>query len=78
MVYNFLGRIDNIDLFVGCIFDILGKRYAFWGEHATYFYQMSKLLILLISITLFIGFLGLNIRYSRFINTIASATFRIP
>lgn len=58
-------------------FDLLGKRYAFFGEHATYFYQMSKLPILLISITLFIGFLGLNIRYSRFINTIASATFGI-
>ena len=59
------------------IFDIIGTKIAFVGSHATFFYDMQRLPILAISLSLFIGFSKLDIGYRKFVNTISSTTFGI-
>ena len=59
------------------IFDMIGTRVSAFSAHATYFYEMEKLPILLISVTLFLGFRKLEVRHSRFINTISAATYGV-
>ena len=59
------------------IFDIVGTKIAFFGEHATYFYEMHSLPIVIISSLLFLGFLKLNIGFNKIINVISSATFGV-
>ncbi|MCO4635032.1 hypothetical protein Si037_01640 [Streptococcus infantarius subsp. infantarius] len=59
------------------IFDILGLKVNFFLEHATYFFEMQKLPILIISILLFLGFLKIDIGSNRVINIVASATFGV-
>lgn len=59
------------------VFDLLGAKIAFFADHATYFYAMEKLPVFLISITLFLGFLKLNIKQSGLINSISAATFGV-
>ena len=59
------------------IFDVLGTKISVFGVHATFFYGMQKLPILIASVLLFVGFLKLDIRYNKIINIIASATFGV-
>ena len=59
------------------MFVVLGARWSVFFNHATYFYGMEKLPILLISLTLFMGFVTLKIDYHKWINTLASATFGV-
>jgi surface polysaccharide O-acyltransferase-like enzyme len=59
------------------VFDVLGTKMTFFGEHATYFYDMQRLPVLLISVSMLLGFLKLEIGYSKWINRIASATFGV-
>ena len=59
------------------LFDILGLKINFIATHATYFYDMQKLPILIASLMLFIGFTNLNIRYVPFINIVSSTCFGI-
>lgn len=59
------------------VFDVLGTRISFLGKHATYFYGMQKLPVLLISLFIFLGFLQIDIGYRKFVNTVASATFGV-
>ena len=59
------------------IFDFIGIKISFFGKHATYFYDLQSLPIILISIFTFIGFLEMNIKKNKIINTIASATFGV-
>lgn len=59
------------------IFDILGLRFSFFANHATYFYAMERLPIFLVSLMLFCGFLTLKINYNFTINIISSATFGV-
>ena len=59
------------------MFVVLGARWSVFFNHATYFYGMEKLPTLLISLTLFMGFVTLKIDYHKWINTLASATFGV-
>ena len=57
--------------------DILGTKNAFAAKYATYFYGMSKLPVLLISLLLFLGFATTNIGCIPLVNAIASTCFGI-
>lgn len=59
------------------IFDIMGFKYPVFSEYATYFYDMQRLPMVLISVALFIGFKNAKVRYSRLINIISTATFGV-
>ena len=59
------------------IFDLLGLKISFLGSHAMFFYTIEKLPIVVASVLMFIGFLNLNIKYSKLINTLSSATFGV-
>lgn len=59
------------------IFTILGTRWSIFFKHATYFYGMQRLSVLLISITLFMTFVTLKMGYHKWINTLATATFGV-
>lgn len=58
-------------------FDILGLKVNIFSEHATYFFEMQKLPILIISVLLFLGFSRIDIGSNRGINIVASATFGV-
>ena len=59
------------------VFDILGTKISVFGEQATFFYNMQRLPILVISILMFVGFLNIEIGCNRIINLVASATFGV-
>ena len=59
------------------VFDYLGLQNSFWLSHATFFYDMQSLPIVLISVLLLIGFSKIHIQYNRIINVISSATFGV-
>lgn len=58
-------------------FDLLGLKIGFIATHATFFYGMEKLPILVISLMLFLGFANMKMGYVPLINTISSACFGI-
>ena len=58
-------------------FDLIGLWIPFVGQRATFFYGMQKLPILIISISLFLGFLKTNIRHSAAINTLSATMFGV-
>jgi surface polysaccharide O-acyltransferase-like enzyme len=59
------------------IFDIIGLKIPAFSDHATFFYEMQSLPILVISLLLLLGFSKAKVRYNRVINGIASATFGV-
>lgn len=59
------------------IFDLIGLKIAFVASHATFFYGMQSLPILIVSLMLFIGFANANIEYVPFINIISSLCFGV-
>ena len=59
------------------VFAFLGTKYEVFFNHMTYFYGMERISVLLISLTLFLAFTKLSIKYNKFINIIASATFGV-
>ena len=63
--------------FSAVIIDMLSSKNSFYTDYVTYFYNMQRLPILVISVTLFIGFLNLKIGYKPLINIISSSTFGI-
>ena len=58
-------------------FDIIGTKIPIFGAHATFFYSMQKLPVLVISVLMFVGFTKIDIGYSKFVNMISSATFGV-
>lgn len=58
------------------ILDFWGVQIADLSAHE-HLYEMNKLPIFLISLFMFLGFKGLNIRYNKVINIIAAATFGV-
>lgn len=66
-----------LTFFLTVVFDLLGMKIKFFGIHATYFYGEEKLPVILISFLMFIGFCKMDIKYSRMINFISSATFGV-
>lgn len=63
--------------FSAVIIDMLSSKNSFFSAYVTYFYDMQRLPMLLISVTLFIGFLNLKIGYKPLINIISPSTFGI-
>ena len=63
--------------FSAVIIDVLSSTNSFYANYITYFYNMQRLPMLLISVTLFIGFLNLKIGYTPLINIVSSSTFGI-
>ncbi len=59
------------------VFTLLGRRWAFFSAHSTYFYWEGKITVLLIAVSIFMAFAGLKLEYHKWINTIASATFGV-
>lgn len=58
-------------------FDVVGIKIPFFARHAIYFYDMQRFPTLLISLTLFIVFLKINIGYRPLINIVSSAMFGV-
>lgn len=56
---------------------VLGSEITFFSRYILYFYDMQRLPMLLISLTLFIGFLNIDIGYKSVINIVSSATFGV-
>lgn len=59
------------------IFTILGTKWAFFSEHNRYFYELQSLPTLGIAICIFVAFTNMNIKYSKWINVVSSATFGV-
>lgn len=62
---------------VSTTFLFLGTKKEEWSTHAIDFFEIERLPILLMAITLFMGFVTLKMNYHKWINMIASATFGI-
>ena len=62
---------------VSTTFLFLGTKKEEWSTHAIDFFEIERLPILLIAITLFMGFVTLKMNYHKWINMIASATFGV-
>ena len=60
---------------VSTTFLFLGTKKEEWSTHAIDFFEIERLPILLMAITLFMGFVTLKMNYHKLINMIASATF---
>lgn len=61
----------------GIVFTILGAKWPILTEKKFYFYEMNKLPTLAISVCLFMLFANANVKYSKWINRISSATFGV-
>ena len=62
---------------VSTTFLFLGTKKEEWSTHAIDIFEIERLPILLMAITLFMGFLTLKMNYHKWINMIASATFGV-
>lgn len=71
LVFIFLTYLSAV------IMKVLGLNITFFSGYVTYFYDMQRLPMLLISLTMFIGFLNIDIGHKSVINIVSSATFGI-
>ena len=62
---------------VSTTFLFLGTKKEEWSTHAIDFFEIERLPILLMAITLFMGFVTLKMNYHKWIHMIASATFGV-
>ena len=62
---------------VSTTFLFLGTKKEEWSTHAIDFFEIERLPILVMAITLFMGFVTLKMNYHKWINMIASATFGV-
>ena len=62
---------------VSTTFLFLGTKKEEWSTHAIDFFEIERLPILLMAITLFMGFVTLKMNYHKWINMIASTTFGV-
>ena len=62
---------------VSTTFLFLGTKKEEWSTHEIDFFEIERLPILLMAITLFMGFVTLKMNYHKWINMIASATFGV-
>ena len=69
--------ITAITLLITVALDFIGIKYEEAANRSTDLFELQKLPIVLISILLFVGFLNINIGYSKKINIIAKTTFGI-
>lgn len=75
--FLFSGIVSAFTYLSSVGFSILGTKSSIFFYHASYFYGQEKLPILLISLTLFMGFATLKMEYHKWINVTASATFGV-
>lgn len=76
--YIGLGCILIVVTFIAsAILKSLGTRFPLFALYSNILYEMQSVPILIISILMLLGFLNMNIKSNRFINTIASSTFGI-
>lgn len=59
------------------VLDWLSLKSSFFVMYVTNLYEMQQFFILFISVCMFLGFKGLNIKYSKAINVVSTATFGI-
>lgn len=59
------------------VFTLLGTKWPIVSSYALYFFGQNKITVLLASLSLFMTFATLNIKYNNVINIIASTTFSI-
>ncbi|MGM9942814.1 MAG: hypothetical protein ACI31Q_01850, partial [Erysipelotrichaceae bacterium] len=59
------------------VFTILCTKWSFLYKFIKYFYGQEKITVLLISLSLFMAFVTLKMKYHKWINIIASATFGV-
>ena len=59
------------------VFTILGNKWEIFAKQATYFYGQEKITTLLISVSFFMIFETAQMKYHKWINTVASATFGV-
>lgn len=71
------GIFSGLTYFSSIVLTILGTKSKLFLTNVTYFYGAEKLSVLLISLTLFMGFATLKMNYHKWINTLASATFGV-
>ena len=75
--FAFWGTFSVLTYLSSVVFTILGTRWSIFFKNTTYFYDMQKLSVLLISLTLFMAFVTLKMSYHKLINTLATATFGV-
>ncbi len=62
---------------VTVLLDVLGLKHPVFAAYATFFYDMQRIPVLVISLLMFMGFSRLRIKNSKLINVISSATFGV-
>lgn len=78
--YRFIGisiAFIFLTYFSAVILKVLSLKFSVFSNYIVYFYDMQRLPVLLISLTMFIGFLNIDIGHKSVINIISSATFGI-
>ena len=66
-----------LNVFTILMFDVIGLKYPYFGIHSRGFFSMHSPTTAAASLAFVIGFAGLNIEYSRYINALASAAFGV-
>ena len=56
---------------------LLGRKWPFFTSYVTYFFSEQKITVSLISLSLFMTFITMKMKYHKWINVIASATFGV-
>ncbi len=59
------------------ILTLMSAKWDTYYDHITYFYGMQKVTVLVMSVTMFLLFAALKMKYHKWINVIASATFGV-
>lgn len=59
------------------VFTLLGTKWPQFSNYVFYFAAQEKVPTVLVSVSLFMAFATLKMKYSKFINTVASATFGV-
>lgn len=67
----------SLTFLTAVIFDYIGLVIPSFAQHSTYFFEMQKLPIVLISILIFLLFLKIDIGSQKIINVVSSATFGV-
>ena len=69
--------VSALTYFSSIVISFLGSRMTGFKLESTYFYNTQSLPVLMISVCIFMAFITTNIKNSKFINMVASATFGV-
>lgn len=59
------------------ILDMIGLKFLFFGKHAVYFFNMQRIFVFVMSLSLFLFFMKLDIGNKKIINYISATTFGV-